>query len=67
MAGKEGMKRCVKVFFLLQLDVQFHTFQSLLWMPSDGIGVVELLDALHETRQEHHDSTLLSRAPWIYR
>lgn len=56
-----------KVFFLLQLDVQFHTFQSLLWMPSDGIGVVELLDALHETRQEHHDSTLLSRAPWIYR
>jgi hypothetical protein len=40
----------MKVFFLLQLDVQFHTFQSLLWMPSDGIGVVELLDALPHGR-----------------
>ena len=36
----------VEHVFSFALDVQFHTFGSLSCMSSDGIGLVELLDAL---------------------
>ena len=39
------MERC-GTCFSFALDVQFHTFGSLSCMSSDGIGLVELLDAL---------------------